>query len=117
MSKKTAELPSRYREAQARFPGVLSSYENFGKAIERAGTLSRREQRLVKLGLAFGARMEGAAHAAVRKALEAGLAPAEIEHAALLAMSTLGFPNGMMFLSWVEDVVESKRGKRKGARR
>ena len=117
MPKKTSAIPSRYREAQLRFPEILSAYERLGKALEVAGPLSKREQRLVKLGLAFGARMEGASHAAVRKALDAGLKPPEIEHAALLAMSTLGFPSGMMFLSWVEDVVEPKHAKRKSARR
>ena len=104
MARMKSSPPSRYQEAKARYPEVLSSYESFGAAIERAGPLSRREQRLVKLGLAFGARMEGAAHSAVRKALDAGLSPEELEHAALLSMSTLGFPNGIAFLGWVEDV-------------
>jgi len=107
MAKKSA-LPSRYLEARKRYPKVLKAYESFGKALEGAGPLSTREQRLVKLGLAFGARMEGAAHSGVRKALEAGLKPAEIEHAALLAMTTMGFPNGMAFLGWVRDVVDKK---------
>ena len=95
--------PSHYREFKERFPQVVEGYEQFGKALSKAGPLSLREQRLVKLGIAFGARMEGAAHAGVRKACDAELTKGEIEHVALLAMNTMGFPNGMTFLSWIQD--------------
>jgi len=101
--------PRRYQAVKERFPGVVAGYEAFGKAIEGAGPLSVREQRLVKLGLAFGARMEGAAHAAVRKALDAGLTREDVAHAAMLGMSSMGFPNGMTFLGWAEDVFAKQR--------
>jgi 4-carboxymuconolactone decarboxylase len=105
-SKDSRKLPSSFKRAQAEFPAVLKGYEEFARATERSGPLSKREQRLVKLGLAFGARMEGGAHSAIRKALEAGLSPAEIKQAALLAMPTIGFPNAMACMSWVRDIVE-----------
>ena len=59
----------------------------------------------MKLGLALGARLEGASHAHVRRALEAGCTPEEIRHVALLAVTTLGFPAMMTALGWVEDVL------------
>ena len=100
--------PSFYTATKEQYPEVLGAYEAMGQAIQEAGPLNAREQRLVKLGLAFGARMEGAAHAAVRKGLDAGLTDEEIRHAALLGMSTVGFPNGMAFLGWVADVCKKR---------
>ncbi len=52
--------------------------------------------------------MEGAAHSHVRRALEAGATPDELRHAALLALTTLGFPNMMKGLMWVEDVLKKR---------
>jgi len=109
--RKGDKLPGFFLKVKGQYPKVLDAYNGFAKAAEAAGPLSRREQRLVKLGLAFGARMEGGAHSAVRKALSAGLSPAEIEHAALLAMTTIGFPNAMACLSWVKDIVDGNEEK------
>jgi alkylhydroperoxidase/carboxymuconolactone decarboxylase family protein YurZ len=105
-------LPGHFQQTSAEYPAVIKAYGDYAKAIEAAGPLSKREQRLVKLGLAFGSRSEGASHSAVRKALEAGLSPAEIEQAALLGMTTIGFPNAMACLAWVKDVVGSKTKKK-----
>src|SRR5437868_7501406 len=92
---KRSNLPAPFLRVRGEYPAVIRAYQRYAAAIESAGPLSRREQRLVKLGLCFGCRSEGASHSAVRKALEAGLSPAEIRHAALLAMTTIGFPNAM----------------------
>ena len=108
-ARKPAAPPNFFLRAKAEFPDVLNAYEALARATERAGPLNKREQRLVKLGLVFGARMEGGAHSAVRKALEAGLTREEIIQAALLAMPTIGFANAMACLSWVKDVVDLKQ--------
>ena len=47
--------------------------------------LAGKTAELVKLGIAIGARMEGAAHAHCRRALGTGATPAELRHVALLA--------------------------------
>lgn len=107
------KLPKRYTLAKTRHPAVLETYERFSAALEKAGPLTRRDQRLVKLGLAFGAKLEGASHSAVRKGLDAGLTPREMEHAALLAMNTLGFSTGMTCLCWVEDITGKPARKRR----
>lgn len=99
-------MPGHFSRTRDEYPGVMSAYSAYAAAIETAGPLSKREQRLVKLGLSFGIRSEGASHSAVRKALDAGLSPKEIEHAALLGMTTIGFPNAMAALAWVKDVVD-----------
>jgi 4-carboxymuconolactone decarboxylase len=57
--------------------------------------------------MSLGARMEGAAHSQARKAIDAGATADEIRHAALQATTTLGFPQMMAGLSWIEDVLNS----------
>jgi alkylhydroperoxidase/carboxymuconolactone decarboxylase family protein YurZ len=56
-----------------------------------------------------GARLEGAVHAHVRRALDAGAKPDEIRHAIRLAVTTVGFPTMMSALSWANDVLEGKK--------
>jgi alkylhydroperoxidase/carboxymuconolactone decarboxylase family protein YurZ len=76
-----------------------------GAATRAAGPLNAKTRSLVGLAIAIGARHEGAVHSHTRKALEAGCTAKEIRHAVLLSVTTLGFPNMMAALSWVDDVL------------
>ena len=80
-----------------------------GKAAHAAGPLDAKTRELVKLGMAIGSRLEGATHSHVRKALAAGATATEIRHTAVLAISTLGLPTAVMALTWVDDVLGTKR--------
>lgn len=108
-SKTKPRLPGRFLEFQQQFPDVFTAYEALGQAAQGAGPLSARERALVKLALAVGAGLEGAVHAHVRRALEAGCAAADVRHVAVLATTTLGFPRMMAALSWVDDVLAGAR--------
>lgn len=81
------------------------AYEQFGAAVAGAGPLDERTRNLVKLAISIGARMEGAAKSHAHKALQAGAKAEEVRHVALLAAPTIGFPNMMAGLGWVEDVI------------
>ena len=108
MKPKTArpgKLPGRFVRFQKRFPEVFKAYDALGNATAAAGPLEAQTRALVKLAIALGAQMEGAAHSHTRRAVEAGCAPEEIRHVALLTTTTMGFPNMMKTLSWVEDVI------------
>jgi alkylhydroperoxidase/carboxymuconolactone decarboxylase family protein YurZ len=83
---------------------VSHAYEQLGEAVRAAGPLTAREIDLIKLGISIGARMEGAAHAHARKALEHGLDATTLEHVAILSCPTIGFPAMMMARGWVRDV-------------
>jgi len=85
---------------------VGQAYRELGDAVFESGPLNAKTQALVKLGVAVGARMEGAVHSHVRKCREAGVTPDEIRHAILQATTTLGFPNMMAALSWADDILE-----------
>lgn len=101
-----AKLPKRYVKFFERYPGVGQAYRAMGDAVGEAGPLDAKTQALVKLSIAIGARMEGAVHSHTRRSLEAGATPEEIRHVVLQATTTLGFPNMMAALSWVDDVID-----------
>ena len=104
---RSVEPPQAFRDFARRFPAVVTAYEQLGEQVRRAGPLSPREVALVKLAISVGARMEGAAHAHARKAHAQGIEPAAIEHVALLACPTIGFPNMMTALGWMQDVLRA----------
>lgn len=103
------KLPKRYRQFFDEFPEVGSAYEAYGKASAEAGPLDEKTRCLVKLAISLSSRMEGASKSHAHKALEAGASAEEIRHVALLLGPTVGFPNMMAGLGWVDEVLERGR--------
>ena len=100
-------LPSAYQRFATEHPELIEIYERLGDETLREGPLDRKSAELVKLGIAIGGRLEGAVHAHVRRAREAGASAEEIRHAIRLALTTVGFPTMMSALSWANDVLAS----------
>lgn len=100
-------LPPRPRRIADEHPKVWNTYQELGKACAEAGPLDDRTARLVKLALAIGARSQGAVHSHVRRGLNEGLTPEELRHVATLAIPTLGFPQAVAALTWIDDLVDS----------
>lgn len=98
-------LPDIYLSFRDRFPRVADALDQLGRATETAGPLDKRTQRLVKLGLATGAQAEGAVRSNVRKALDEGATPEDIQHVVALAITTVGFPASIAALGWVDEVL------------
>jgi 4-carboxymuconolactone decarboxylase len=112
MAKKTKagdRLPGPFEKFMKEFPKVFEGYDAMGKAAHTGGPLDGRTRELIKLGMAIGARLEGATHSHVRKALAAGATAKEIRHAVVLAISTLGLPTTIMAFTWVDDTLNGKR--------
>jgi alkylhydroperoxidase/carboxymuconolactone decarboxylase family protein YurZ len=107
-----AKLPKPFLQFTQQHPAVGRAYEALGTASADAGPLDVKTRELIKLGLAIGARLEGAVHAHVRRALEAGVTAAEIRHAVALAVPTLGFPTTVAAHTWVEEVLRPDGGRR-----
>ena len=74
--------------------------------MKGAGPLDRKTRELVRLAIVVGARHEGAVHSHTRRALESGATAAEIRHVVLLSVTSMGFPNMMAAMSWVDDVLQ-----------
>ena len=99
------DTPKRYQQIKAKYPELIDAYENMGIAT-KTGPLDTKTAHLIKLGAAAGVKSEGAVHSHTRSALESGATPDEIRHAVLLLATTLGFPQMMAALSWVDDVLK-----------
>ncbi|MCA9605279.1 MAG: carboxymuconolactone decarboxylase family protein [Myxococcales bacterium] len=95
-----------YERFRAAYPAIADAHAALGQAIRAEGPLDERSVALVKLALAIGAQLEGGVHAHTRRAVAAGIERQAIEHVALLAASTLGFPRAMAAYAWVCDTLD-----------
>lgn len=99
----TDDLPGTASDVADDHPDVWDAYSDLGAACAHAGPIDGETKRLVKLALAIGAQSEGAVHSHTRRALEEGIDPEALEHVAMLAVPTIGFPRAMAGKTWVED--------------
>lgn len=106
-----AKLPVRFERFLKEYPEIAVAYETLGDAIHNQGPLTEKERAITKLAIAAGARMEGAVHAQVRKGIKCGLTKNEMRQVALLAIPTIGFPSAMAVMSWIDDILDKKKGK------
>jgi AhpD family alkylhydroperoxidase len=107
------QLPKSFLQFTGENPVVAKAYEALGQACAKAGPVDDRTRELVKLGMAIGARLEGAVHSHTRRALEAGATPEEVRHVVALAAPTLGFPVTVAAYTWVEEVLTGAKSKGK----
>ena len=102
----SSSLPKQYLRIKERHPDYLDALESLGKIIKEQGPLDEKTAQLVQLAASVAVKSEGAAHSHTKRALEAGASHDEIYHTLLLMTSTIGFPNVMAGISWVDDVIE-----------
>src|SRR5581483_4006904 len=96
-------LPKPVQNFRKRYPDVWTAFNELGDRCHSAGPLDERTRRLVKVALSMGAGLEGATHSAVRNARKAGITSDEINHVAVLAVSTLGLPAAIRAFTWASD--------------
>lgn len=99
------KLPKNYLKFKAKFSKVWSAYDNLGETLKKEGPLDKKTQELVKLAYAVAIASEGATHSHTRRALKEGATREEILHAAVLGITTIGFPRAMAGFSWINDVL------------
>jgi len=102
----TDDLPATPGRLAADYPEVWDAYSDLGEASAAAGPIDGETKRLVKLALAVGTQSEGAVHSHVRRALDEGVDPEALRHVAVLSIPTLGFPEAMAAMSWIDDLAE-----------
>ncbi len=100
------DLPRVYRDLRAENPGIAEAYDALGDACRRAGPLSERDQRLVKLGIAIGLSSEGGVRSHVRRGLSEGISAADLLHAVVIAVPTAGFPVTAAAYRWAREVLD-----------
>src|SRR6516164_6225557 len=97
------QLPKPVTQFKGLYPDVWSAFTHLGERCHEAGPLDERTRRLVKLALSVGAGLEGATHSAVRNARKSGVSAEELEHVALLSITTLGLPAATRAWTWIAD--------------
>ena len=103
-----SELPPTAGAIADANPEVWEAYADLGEACSDAGSIDDETKRLVKLALAIGSQSEGAVHSHTRRGLEAGIPPERLEHAAILAIPTIGFPKAVAAHSWITDLTREE---------
>jgi AhpD family alkylhydroperoxidase len=98
-----AQLPKAYEDFKKSYPEIWQAYDRLGGLAHDSGPLDKKNRELLKLAMAIGARLEGAVHSHTRRALEEGATAEEIHHLVLLGLTTLGFPQTIAALTWVQD--------------
>lgn len=96
-------LPDIVQKLADEKPDVWAAYNELGKTLGESGPLDAKTQRLIKLALAIGAGLEGAVRSHTRRGLKEGLHLDELQHAALLGVTTVGWPRAVAGLSWIDE--------------
>ena len=99
------DIPQPFQDLTRDYPAVAEAYEALGSAAHDAGPLDERTRRLVKLAIAVGGRLEGAVRAQARLARKGGITDAELDHVALLAITTAGLPSAVSARTWIRDEI------------
>lgn len=101
-------LPRVYRDLRRDNPEIAAAYDALGDACRKAGPLSDRDQRLVKLGIAVGLSSEGGVRSHVRRGLAEGIGADELLHAITVAITTAGFPATAAAYGWARTVIDAE---------
>lgn len=100
----TKTMPGAAGQVAQEYPDVWAAYADLGEATSKAGPLTDRERRLVKLALAVGIGSEGAVHSHTRRAKAEGIEDAALQQVALLAIGACGLPRAVAAKTWIEDI-------------
>lgn len=105
MSQTKNDIPKTFLRFNDRFPGLSQAHQQVGAALDEAGPLDEKTRSLIKLGICVGAGLESAVKSHVRRGLEKGLSAADIEHALVLGMNSVGFPRTVAAWQWAQEVL------------
>ncbi|KZX15235.1 carboxymuconolactone decarboxylase family protein [Methanobrevibacter cuticularis] len=104
------DKPKLYKNIRDRFEEYGDVLAELGKISSEEGPIDKKTSHLIKLSAAAAIRSEGAVHSHAKRALAAGASEDEIYHSLILITSTIGFPTVAAAISWVDDIVYSKKG-------
>jgi alkylhydroperoxidase/carboxymuconolactone decarboxylase family protein YurZ len=100
-------LPGAAMQVAHEHPELWEAFQRLGEEASRAGPLDARTRRLIHLALAIAAGSEGATHSHARRGSSEGISAEELEHVAVLAITTVGWSQAMKGLTWVRDVTRA----------
>lgn len=100
-----SQLPKPYQQFRQDHRDVYEAYEKLGEITASSGPLDIKTRELIKLGMAAANQSESAVQSHTHRALDAGVSAAEIEHAIMLGINTLGFSTMMTALTWAKQAI------------
>jgi alkylhydroperoxidase/carboxymuconolactone decarboxylase family protein YurZ len=89
-------------------PDVVTDYETLAERTKAAGPLDAPTVALVKVAVSIGIGSWRSVHAHARKALEAGVTPEALRHAAVAALPTVGLPATLDALRWIDETIRER---------
>ncbi len=107
----STKLPQTYKDFITKFPELGAAHESVAKTVDVVGPLDAKQCALIKMGICVGANLESAFRSHVRRALQHGASPDEIEQAILLGMNTVGFPRTVAAWQWAWKQIERDRAE------
>lgn len=99
------KIAKHYEMVKKYHPEYLEAVENLGAVTKNSGPLDEKTAQLIQLAASIAIKSEGAVHSHTKRALEAGASAVEIRHSVIVLTNTLGFPNVMAGMSWVNDIL------------
>lgn len=105
------KLPNQVERLLREFSEFAAKYKNLSSSVYKSSALNENIRTLIKLGISIRARMEGAVHAQVRKALKLILKKNEIRQTAILSIPAISFPSAMAASSWIDNIIDKKKRK------
>lgn len=102
-----SKLPKFYQQFKRDHAKMWQAFDQLGAAVAEEGPLDAKTRELVKLGMSAANKSETGVQSHTHRALEAGASQAEVEHAVLLGITTLGFPTMMMALCWARAAMDN----------
>jgi alkylhydroperoxidase/carboxymuconolactone decarboxylase family protein YurZ len=102
-------LPSGAARIANLHPEIWDAYQQLGAACANAGPLDAHTRHLVKLALAVASESEGAVHSHARRSAQDGITKEELLHVALLAIPSIGLAKAVAAMTWIEDVLRTKK--------
>ena len=99
-------LPEVYKDFQKKYPDISKAHDSLANDCYQWGPLDKKTLRLIKVGIGIGQNSEGAVRSHARQALHDGITPDELRHAVLMGLTTVGFPQMIAAMKWIEEVIE-----------
>jgi alkylhydroperoxidase/carboxymuconolactone decarboxylase family protein YurZ len=100
------KIAKHYETIKKFHPDYIDAVENLGGTTTKAGPLNEKTCHLIQLAASITSKLEGATQSHTKDALDAGASHDEIRHSVLLLTNTIGFPNVMAGMQWVNEILE-----------
>ena len=102
------KLPKHFKKFVEKYPEIWEGHQKVAIACSKSGPLERKVRELIKVAISGAANQETAVRRLAVMAVQEGATKEEVYQAALLLITTVGFPRASAALKWAEDELTSE---------